>query len=331
MQQRTLGDSEIAVSAIGFGAWQMADPKYWGEDDAADADATLRTALDAGITLFDTAEFYGDGLSEQMLGKALGKRRSEVVIASKIWPTNCLSPDTIRERCERSLEMLGTDYIDLYQVHWPTEAPDEMVFSALRALKEEGKVREIGISNFGPTQIEAWCREGAAVSNQLAYNLLFRAIEFDIVPACQKHAMGILAYVPVMQGLLAGRYESVDDIPPTRRRTRHFSSAREGTRHGEPGAEDLLFESIARIREIADDLGEPMAAVALAWAMRQPSITSALIGARKPEQLTENLRAADIALDDDTLARLDAATTDLKDALGPNADMWLAGDEARVR
>lgn len=331
MEERLLGASPLTVSPLAFGAWQMADPAYWGEDADTDADATVGAALDAGITLFDTAEMYGDGRSERMLGKALGARRKDVVLASKIWPANCTSPDLIRERCEESLTNLGTDYLDLYQVHWPPDAPFEMVYSALHALQETGKVREIGVSNFGRRQLRKWCKRGSAASNQVAYNLLFRAIEFDILPACAKREVGVLAYMPVMQGLLAGRYARIEEIPATRRRTRHFSSTREGTRHGQPGAEALTLATIDRIAAIADDLGESMAVVSLAWILHQPGIASVIIGARKPAQLRDNLRAATLTLDGATIAALDSATTELKHTLGPNADMWLADDEARVQ
>jgi len=225
MEHRKLGSSDLHVSVLAFGAWQLGDPDYWGAHQAADGEAAVRAAIDAGIDLFDTAEGYGAGESERALGRALGSKRDKVLIASKVSASHC-APHRLRNACENSLRNLATDRIDLYQIHWPfRDVPFQDAYAEMARLKEEGKIREIGLSNFGPKDIDAWMAAGTCASNQLGYNLAFRAIENEIVPACTDHRLGILAYMPLLQGILAYRWQSPDELPPSRRRTRHFSCA----------------------------------------------------------------------------------------------------------
>lgn len=331
MEYRACGRNGLNVSALGFGAWQLGDPAYWGEDSEVDGDAAVHAALDAGVNFFDTAEMYGDGRSEEVLGRALGKRRGEAIIASKFLPQHS-APEAVRRAYEGSLRRLGTDYLDLYQVHWPArDVPFEDTWAALDSLRAEGKIRAIGVSNFGARDLGAWFRMGDAATNQLGYNLLFRAIEHEIVLACERHGVGILAYMPLMQGLLAGRWQSVGEIPVSRRRTRHFSGAREGTRHGEPGCEALLLEAVAGIADVARERGRPMAEVALAWLMARPGVVSVLAGARKPAQVLRNLKAAEAPLDAVAVARLDAITESLRAYFGDNADLWQSTAQCRIR
>ncbi|MFP4500318.1 MAG: aldo/keto reductase [Candidatus Hydrogenedentota bacterium] len=331
MEYRKLGKSGIEVSALAFGAWQLGDTAYWGEDDQADADLAVGAAIDGGITLFDTAEMYGEGRSEEVLGKVLGNKRGQVLIASKVLPGHC-APDKLRTACEASLKRLSTDCIDLYQVHWPNrEVPFEATYAELARLRAEGKIRAIGVSNYGAHDLTEWMRVGTAESNQLGYNLLFRAIEYEILPACREFGVGVLVYMPILQGILAGKWENVGDIPVKRRRTRHFSGEREGARHGEPGHEALLIKTLGRIRAIAEDAGRSMAELALAWCMARPGVTSVIVGARKPAQLARNLDAAHHPLEKQILQLLDEATRPLRDAMGENPDMWLGAGECRIR
>ena len=183
MYYRPLGTSDISVSVVAFGAWQLGDPDFWGDDPDLDPEGVVCAAIDAGINLFDTAELYGDGRSEEVLGRALRGRRDKVYIASKAATHNC-TPEKIRTACENSLRRLGTDRLDLYQVHWPfTEAPYEEVYPVLDQLRREGKIVEIGVSNFGPKNLEALMAAGTTVSNQRGSNLLFRAQEYSMIPA----------------------------------------------------------------------------------------------------------------------------------------------------
>jgi aryl-alcohol dehydrogenase-like predicted oxidoreductase len=331
MKYRILGSSALEVSVLAFGAWQLGDRAYWGDNPDIDEQGAVDAAIDAGINLFDTAEGYGGGASEEALGKCLGAKRGGVFIASKVSPDHC-APADLRAACEASLRRLGTDVIDVYQVHWPfRHVPVADVYGELARLRDEGKIREMGVSNFGPVDLAAWMECGACVSNQLGYNMLFRAIEFETVPACMQHGVGILAYMPLLQGILSGRWQTVDEVPPNRRRTRHFAGHRENVRHGEPGCEPLTFEVLSGIATVADELGLPMASVALAWAIAQPQVASAIIGARRPRQLERNLSAAELDLGDAVVARLNQVTEPLKVALGRNCDMWQPAGQSRIR
>lgn len=172
---------------------------------------------------------------------------------------------------------------------------------------------------------------GTAVSNQLGYNMLFRAIEFEILPACRQYNLGILAYVPVLQGLLAGRWKTVEEIPVARRRTRHFSCTRERTRHGEPGCEELTMDALEKLGQVAARLEKPLADIALAWLLARPQVASVIVGGRKPEQVRRNLAAVELELSPGVLNELDKLTDPVKQQLGPNADLWVGQTESRIR
>lgn len=331
MQYRTLGTSSLKVSALAFGAWQIGDENYWGIPRQKDYDAVVHAAIDAGITLFDTAEMYGNGESERALGRALRGRRDKAVIASKLLPEHC-APAAVRTACEESLKRLGTDYLDVYQVHWPCRAvPFADTHDALERLRNEGKIRAIGVSNFGPHDLDAWLACGDAVSNQIGYNLLFRAPEYEILPACMRHGTGVLVYMPLLQGILSGRWATIEDIPPARRRTRHFSRERSGTRHGEPGCEALLLNALGSLKTLAGELSMPLAHMAIAWLLAQPGISSVIVGGRDTEQLRSNVQAAQRNLSPETLRQIGQITLPVKHHMGKNADMWLGSAESRIR
>lgn len=329
VKTRKLGKNGFEVSVLAMGAWQLADDKYWGR--GGDPERTVKVALDAGITLFDTAEMYADGESEKALGKALGRDRDRALIASKVFSSHC-SPADVRLSCENSLRRLRTDRIDLFQIHWPAR---DVKFSDTAAelvlLEKEGKIRAAGVSNFGPKDLEEWMEVGGAVSNQIGYNLLFRAPEYEILPACARYGLGVLVYMPLLQGILTGRWETAEEIPQSRRRTRHFASTREGTRHGEPGCEAELFETLRRIKTVSARIGHPMADVALAWLLAKPEVTSVIVGAREPEQVWRNAAGVGLKLDRSTVEELDGITEAIKDKLGGNADMWVGKKESRIR
>lgn len=194
--------------------------------------------------------------------------------------------------------------------------------ATLLHLKSQGKIRHIGVSNFAPPSLRRAIACGEVVSNQVAYNLLFRAVEFEILPFCREHRIPILCYSPLMQGLLTGKFSSPDEVPPDRARTRHFSSARPRARHGEPGAEKETFAAIGHIRKVAERLGQPMAHLALAWLLAQPGVGAVLVGARNAEQARFNAQCSDLSLPPDALDELTRIAEPLKAALGPNPDMW---------
>jgi len=329
MRYGRLGRSDLEVSAVCMGLWAIVGGETWGPQDESDALAAIRTALDAGINFFDTAEGYGRGRSEELLGQALAGRRNEAVVATKVSRAH-LSPEEVRAACEGSLRRLGTEYIDLYIVHWPSrEVPVEETWRALEKLRDEGKVRVLGVSNFAEEDLSELLECGRPECDQLPYSLLWRAIEYEVVPLCVANDIGVTCYSPLAQGLLTGKFATPEDVPEGRARTRLFSSGRPQARHGEPGAETETFTAIERIRSIAGELGRPMAQVSLAWLLAQPGVASVIAGARSPEQVRQNAAAGDLELAEDVVGKLSEATDDLKSIFGSNPDMWES--ESRMR
>lgn len=293
METRPLGRTGLQVSEIGFGGWAMGK-WLWG-DDIADEEtiAAVHRALDLGITLYDTAMVYGDGHSERVLGQALGNRRGEVVVATKCGRVRKAdgelytdsSPASVRRECEQSLRNLSTDFIDLYQVHWPDEqTPFEDTMATLMALRAEGKIRHIGCSNFTVPMMERMMSAGELVSLQPPYSLLRRGIEEEVLPFCRKHELAVLCYSPLQRGLLTGKYRPGATFPETDSRGR-----------------DALFqgEKLARIAAAVDEMaqmagahGKTPAQMAVAWVLGQPGVTVALWGAKRPEQIAESAGAS---------------------------------------
>jgi aryl-alcohol dehydrogenase-like predicted oxidoreductase len=315
-----------------MGCWALAGGRVWGDQDEQEAVAALRTAVDVGVNFFDTAEAYGAGRSEEILGRAFKDMRDEVIIATKV-SQNHLRPEDLRQACEDSLRRLDTDYIDVYYLHWPNwEIPFEVTMGEMQRLKDEGKVRYVGISNFGKRDMEAILEVSHVEVNQLAYNLLFRAIEYEIIPTCLEHDVSVAPYSPMLHGILTGKFETLADIPDGRARTRHFSSEkRPMTRHGGPGAEEKTAKALNRIREISAEAGVPMAQLSLAWLLSRPAVATVIAGARNPEQIKSNAQAAALELSDDVLDALTEATEPLKEAFGTNADMWENDENCRIR
>ena len=322
MQYNKLGPEGMDVSAIVMGCWAIGGGVTWGEQDEKKSIETIRTAVDLGINLFDTAEFYNDGYSEEVVGKGLRGLRDKVMIATKVWVDN-LAKDKVVAACEGSLKRLQTDYIDLYQIHWPNrEVPVAETLEAMENLKKAGKIRSIGVSNFGVKDLDAALAAGNVVTNQMAYSLLFRALEHEILDKCIAADVGLLAYSPLAQGLLTGKFESPEDVDDERARQRFYTKNRPGTVHDEDGYEEAVFEAIAKIRGICDEIGAPMTHVALAWVLQQPGIKAVLAGARQPDQIIMNAEAIALELSADVLQKLNAATETLKIQMGPNADPW---------
>jgi aryl-alcohol dehydrogenase-like predicted oxidoreductase len=323
---------------IGIGAWSFGGGEYWGAQSQSDADAVVRGALDHGCNFFDTAEAYNQGASESSLGLALrGIPREKVLVCTKISPSNC-EPKALVAHCEASLRRLQMDYLDIYMVHWPITAhsirhftseniPTPSVpgaFAALKRLQETGKIRHIGVSNFGPAKLTEAMEQGVEIAiNELPYSLLTRAIELEVLPFCRQHGIGVLGYMALLQGVLSGNFATLADIPELRRRTRHFDCrSTPKIRHGLPGAEAETSAALENIRGIAKQHGLPMAELSLKWAFAGPGITSSLCGARNLKQLQENLQAAAEPLDPGIIAQLNLATAPLLEKLGPSFDYW---------
>lgn len=324
-----LSDLPLPISKFTLGAWAFAGGAMWGDQDEKNSIATIHAAIDAGITMIDTAPGYGNGISEEIVGRGIKGRRNQVLIANKV-SAQPLNYETTIACCETGLKRLQTDHVDLLQIHWRrADTVLEEVVAAMEKLRNDGKALALGVCNFGPkslTDLNEHCT--GWITNQLAYNLLWRANEFEITDACEKQDMGILCYSPIQQGLLSGRFANASEIPDSRKRTRHFSSDSEMSRHGDADNEVLTFATLDRIRKIADDLSESMADLSLAWLLHQRGVSSVIFGARTPEQVASNVKAEKLKLDDATLAALDDATSELKTALGSNADLW--NSETRI-
>lgn len=348
MKQRTLGRSGLQLGVLGLGCWQFGGGAYWGAQDQRDVEQVVDTALGLGLNYFDTAEGYNDGESEVSLGEALKGRRHEAVIGSKL-STSHAYPDIMKAHCEASLRRLQTDYIDVYMLHWPIHPlaikhfkddpallahPPQVqeAFEGLRRLQREGKVRHIGISNHGVRQMEEVAATGVPVTaNELAYNLFSRAIEREIAPYCAAHEIGVIGYIPLMQGLLSGRIRSFDELPPIRARTRHFHHSRgDGSRHGEEGAEAEMAAALQGIAGVAEELGVTMNVLALAFAIANETVTTTIVGARNREQLEQNARAAAFELSPETLGRLKELTGPVLAKLGDNPDYYENRASSRI-
>ncbi len=322
MQTTTIPHTDIEVTRVAFGCMSTAaNPTYDGIPDD-DAVKTIHAAIDLGINFFDNAPAYGNGHAEEQLGHAIHDRRDKVVIATKA-SGQTLTPEEIKADCEASLKRLRTDVIDLHQIHWPRrEVPMEESLRAMEDLKSAGKVRAIGVCNFGVEDMTEALNISTPCTNQVVYSLLARGVEIEVNPLCADHHVGLLCYSPLAQGLLTGRFTSPDDVPDERARTRHFANSRPQARHDEPGCEAETFDAVQRVVAIAQRVGKPAAQVALAWLLHQPNVTAVLAGASKVSQVESNVAAAGITLDDETLAELDDATRAVKEAMGASLDMW---------
>jgi aryl-alcohol dehydrogenase-like predicted oxidoreductase len=331
MKTTRLAGTDLTVSRLCFGCWGIVSDFHWGQRDPEQSVATIHTALDRGVNFFDTATLYGDGASESLLGQTLAGRREQVVLASKVRFDRMRSREVVTE-CEDSLRRLRTDYLDLYQTHWTNrETRIEETWGAMLRLKEQGKVRHLGVSNMGSSDLADVGAMEAPVTNQLPYSLLWRMIEFEILPECRRRGIGVLAYSPLMHGMLADKYASPEDVPDNRARSRHFGSQRPHTRHGESGCEAETFAALDEIRAICTRLGRAMSDVALAWCLQQPRVDCIIAGVSSPQQLEANLGCVENPLPDEALHALRRAAEPLKRKLGPNPDMWEGGGATRFR
>ena len=318
MEYRQLGRSGLKVSTItlgtmGFGGTGWASPV--GHLDVKAARQQIDICLEAGVNLIDTADIYSEGLSEQILGEALGADRDDVLIATKVRGTmgpgpndEGLSRHHILRAVEASLRRLGTDYIDLYQVHeWDGLTPQEETLSALDTLVQSGKVRYIGSSNYTARQLmkALWISDlrgyESYVSQQIYYSLQAREAEYELVPLAIDQDCGILVWSPLAGGLRSGKYRRGQDAPEG---TRRF----EGWTEPPVNDEERLYDTVDALVEIGKGHGVSAAQVALAYTLAKPAVTSVIIGARTEEQLRDNLAAAELTLTLEELDRLDTTS-----------------------
>lgn len=347
MEFRKSGKSQLELGVLGLGCWPFGGGQYWGGQAQKDVNDVVKAAVDFRINYFDTAEAYNDGESEKSLGLAIqGVPRDRVIIGTKISPSNTQAA-ILTAHCEQSLQRLGTDYIDLYMVHWPITGKaiahftDEEIgvpkvdeaFATLRKLKEQGKIRFIGVSNFAPNKLkEALDTKTEIVINELPYNLLCRAIESEVLPQCVERGVGVLGYMVLLQGILADIYATLDDVPTWQRRTRHFDSRRcAEVRHGEDGAEVETNQALADIRTIARDYGMTMPEIAIKWAIANPAITCVLAGSRSVKELKANVEAVEKPLPQEAVVKLNQVTDKLKQKLGTSFDYYETASNDRTK
>lgn len=318
MEKRSLGSLEVTVVGLGCN-------NFGGACDENQTAAVVNRALDEGINLFDTADVYGNTLSERYLGKALAGRRDEAIIATKfgnvlqevvegeprtVPGSGGASARWIAEAVEGSLKRLGTDRIDLYQLHIPAgDAPLDETLGALDRLVKEGKVREIGCSNFGGELVDQSIsvseKSGFVkwASAQNHYNLLARHAEKDVLPACVRHGLAMLPYFPLASGFLTGKYRR-GETPP--------SDARLGRVPPERASfylNDSMFETVEKLGSFAAERGHSLLELAVSWLAAQPAVASVIAGATKPEQVTANASAAGWKLEPQDLATIDEITS----------------------
>jgi aryl-alcohol dehydrogenase-like predicted oxidoreductase len=302
MQTHALGNSDLNITPIGVGAWAIGGPGgewNWGPQNDQDSIKAIRRALDLGMNWIDTAPAYGNGHSEEMVGKALKGLSQKPYVFTKcsiVWGEkhtgrNCLKAWSIREECEESLKRLGLEALDLVQIHWPNPDADiEEGWGELAKLKKEGKIRWIGVSNFSPAQMRRCQAIAPVTSYQPPYSALRTDIEKELLPFCRENKIGVIVYSPMQSGLLSGRMtrERIQNLPPGdwRHKSEHFH-------------EPLLTRSLALqdlLGEIAGRHGFSAGVAALAWVLRRSEVTGAIVGLRRPEQVDALIAAGDFRL-----------------------------------
>jgi len=311
MEYRRLGNSDLKITPIGFGAWALGGSNWeasWGAQDDNDSIAAINRALDLGINWIDTAAVYGLGHSEEVVARALKGRSDKPLIFTKcslIWGAdrkvhNNLRTASVRQEVEQSLKRLQIDVIDLYQIHWPNPDPEiEEGWQTMADLQKEGKLRYIGVSNFDVNQMRRAMAIAPITSNQPPYSLLERSIEKEILPFCAKHNIGSIVYSPMRSGLLSGKM--------TRERLAHLDPEDWRNREAdfqEPRLSQHL-ELVEELRGIGQHYGVSPAEVAIAWTLRNPAVAGAIVGARSAAQVDGFIKAMDFRLGDTDAAEIE--------------------------
>ena len=311
--KKRLGNSDLELTPIGVGAWAMGGGGWmfaWGPQDDAQSIAAIHRALDRGVNWIDTAAVYGLGHSEEVVARALDGRPDKPYVftkCSRVWNEkgeiqSSLKAGSIRRECEASLRRLRVEAIDLYQMHWPS--PDEDVeegFGEMVRLREEGKVRWIGVSNFAPAQMDRCSRMAPVTSLQPPYSAVSPEVERETLPYCERHGIGVIVYSPMKSGLLSGKMtrDRVAGLP-------HDDFRRRALAFQEPNLTRNL-ELAERMKTIGARRGYSAGEVAIAWTLRNPAVTAAIVGMRSPEQVDGVLGAADLRLSDEEVAEIGRA------------------------
>jgi aryl-alcohol dehydrogenase-like predicted oxidoreductase len=310
MKTKRLGNSDLYITPVGFGAWAIGGAGWefgWGDQDDKDSIAAIHRALELGVNWIDTAAVYGMGHSEEVVASALsswsGTRpyvftKCGLLGDEQGYVHRNLRANSIRRECENSLRRLKVDAIDLYQIHWPSEDLEEG-WGEMARLQEEGKVRWIGVSNFDASQLRRAERIAPVISLQPPYSLIRREVEPDILPYCHSHGIGVIVYSPMQSGLLTGAMtrERVEKLPDSDWRSRD-------PEFREPKLSKNLA-LVERLRKIGQKYGVPPGQVAVAWVLRNPAVTAAIVGARNSQQVEQNVGAADLHLSDEDVAEIE--------------------------
>ncbi|PSO49521.1 MAG: aldo/keto reductase [Cyanobacteria bacterium SW_9_44_58] len=317
MQTRSLGTSDVKITPILMGTWQAGKAMWTGIKDEETIQA-IREGVEAGITTIDTAEIYGEGHSEQIVAKAVSDVREQVQLASKVFPTH-LKYDQVFRACEGSLKNLNTDYLDLYQIHWPSGSfnseivPIEETMEALNDLKRQGKIRAIGVSNFSRTQLAEAQQYGQIDSVQPPYSLFWRQAEKELIPYCVEHNISVLAYSSLAQGLLTGKFGPNHQFEEGDHRAKNKLFQGENYQRA--------LKAIDQLRPLANKKGCTLAQLSLAWLIAQPN-THAIVGARNAKQAIANAKAAAVSLSQEELAEIDKIGRGVTDYLDENPVLW---------
>ncbi len=329
MRYRMIGLSGIKCSVVGLGTWGTGGWMWGGADENESIDA-IHAAIDMGINLIDTAPIYGFGKSEEIVGRAIADRREKVLLITKcgqVWHTDkgthafddgdrqvyhYLGPESIEYELEQSLQRLRTDYIDIYMVHVPdSTTPVEETMSKLIALKEEGKIRAIGVSNMTYSQLIEYHRAGPLDCDEEKYSMLDRSIEAQQIPYCRNHDVALIAYSPLSQGLLTGKISPATSFTGDDMRRKNFRF--------EPENLAIIRDMLSEIEPIAADHRLTLSQLAIAWTISHPGVTHVLAGARRSDQARENAIAGDAFLSDETLSELQTIIDQYASQIQPHA------------
>lgn len=317
MQKRYLGQTNIEITPLLVGTWQ-AGKRMWAGIEDEESIKAIRAAFEAGITTIDTAEIYGEGHSELIVAQALADVRERVIYATKVF-ANHLKYEEVIAACHRSLKNLQTDYIDLYQIHWPSGSwnteivPISETMAALNYLKAEGKIRAIGVSNFSRSQLEEAGQYGRIESIQPPYSLFWRSVEKEIMPYCIDNNISILAYSPLAQGLLTGKFRNGYQLASEDHRIKNKLF------HGENF--QRVQAALTQLEPIANRYSCSLAQLSLAWLIKQPQ-TNAIAGVRNAAQAVNNAQAMTINLTPEDLKLIDNIGKQVTDFLDDNPVLW---------
>ncbi len=314
MKTRQLGDTDLNLTTVGLGTWAIGGPWQfgWGRQDDDQAVAAILGALEAGINWIDTAPIYGLGHSEELVGKALKQTWAKPFIATKcslFWSEkrgviNCLKHQSIIDECHASLKRLDIETIDLYQIHWPQPPEDlEQAWRAMAELKQQGKVRYLGVSNFNIEQMKLIKKIAPIDSLQPPYSMLHRQVEEEVLSYCDKNNIGVVAYSPMQRGLLTGKFsaERLASLPDDDHR-------KKSSEFQEPQF-SLTLELVAKLQKIAEQNNMTVAQLAISWVLRRGEVTAAIVGARNPKQIKETAPAADYEINAEDIEKIETLLT----------------------